>query len=187
MIELRDARLTDSLPAIVGSQPWAKAMTTAVQMQFRRLIDLADRVQLYAAVPQMPDKVLDIMAHDLCVPEYLESFEIGVKRALIQGALTYWSKAGTKAAVEHLCRDIFGDATVIEWYEYDGNPGYFKVTTTNPTITVENVYHFRRAVESIKRLSAWLEKVELLLSIPSIQQNYGFTVHVATKHTMVQA
>lgn len=186
MIKLRDALLTDALPEIIGEQPWAKAMSTAIRIQTRKLLDFADRVQLYAAVQIVPEQILDVMAYDLRVPQYSENYEIGVKRALIQGALTYWSKAGTKAAVEDICRDIFGDATVIEWFEYGADPGYFKVTTTNPEITEENVHEFRRVIESVKRLSAWLDRVELILSTPNMEQKYGFAVHISTHHTLMQ-
>ena len=92
--------------------------------------------------------------------------------------MTYWSQAGTKAAVESLCCDIFGDATVSEWYEYGGKAGYFKVTTTNSAVTEQNVAEFRAAVEAVKRLSAWLEGVELVLSTPDFVAAVGFTVQI---------
>lgn len=186
MIDIRDALLTDSLPEIISTQPWAKAMAAAVRIQVQQLLDLANRAQLYAAVREMPSNILDVMAYDLRVPEYSDSYEITVKRALVKGALTYWSKAGTKAAVEEICGDIFGDATVVEWFQYGADPGYFKVSTTNPSITDENVQEFRRVVETVKRLSAWLDRVELVLSTPNMEQKYGFAVHVSTHHTMMQ-
>jgi phage tail P2-like protein len=181
MISLRNVKLTDSLPDVIASQPWAQAMSAAWERQVRRIVDLAERARMYAAVDVMPHAVLDLMAHDLKVPQYRETYHIDTKRTLIKAALTYWRKAGTKAAVEQLCRDIFGDATVYEWHEYDGQPGYFRVSTTNPNVTPATVDEFRAAVEAIKRLSAWLEAVELLANIPSHITYEAFVLHTATK------
>lgn len=181
MIKLRDAKLSDGLPSVIFEQPWAKAMDAAWQKQLKRIVDLAERARVYAAVDIMPDKVLDIMAFDLKVPQYRESYYIETKRTLIKAALTYWSKAGTKAAVEQLCRDIFGDATVYEWHEYNGESGYFRVSTANPDVTVETVDEFRRAVESIKKLSAWLEAVELIVEVPALVVYEAHVLHTTTK------
>ena len=117
MIKLYDATLANALPEVLSEQPWGRGFAAAVQRQQRQLLNLARRISLYAAVDDMPEAVLDVMAADLRVPRYLVSYPLATKRTLIRGALTYWSQAGTKAAVESLCCDIFGDATVSEWYE----------------------------------------------------------------------
>lgn len=179
MIKLGDALLTDSMPEVINREPWAKAMAITVRNQMRKLITYADRTTLYAAVDSMPDNILDIMAIDLRVPEYSESYSIAIKRSLVKGAYSYWSKAGTKAAVESLCRDIFGDANVVEWFDYNGQPGYFKVSTTNPAITEDNVTEFKAAVRAINRISAWIETVELTLTMPVMEHNVGFYIMTA--------
>ena len=181
MISLRDAKLSDGLPSVIFEQPWAKAMEAAYQKQLRRIVDLAERARMYAAVDILPELALDIMAQDLKVPQYRQTYYIETKRTLIKAALTYWSKAGTKDAVEQLCKDIFGDATVYDWYEYDGKPGYFRVTTLSSGVTIETVDEFRQAVESIKKLSAWLDTVELLVTIPEWTIYEAFILHTATK------
>lgn len=178
MIKLYDATLANALPEVLSEQPWGKGFTAAVQRQQRQLLALAGRASLYAGVNEMPEYILDVMAADLRVPRYSVGYPLATKRALVRGALTYWSKAGTKAAVESLCRDIFGDATVSEWYEYGGKAGYFKITTTNPTVTEQNVTDFHAAVEAVKRLSAWMETVELVLSTPKFVAAMGFIVQV---------
>ena len=178
MIKLYDATLANALPEVLSEQPWGRGFAAAVQRQQRQLLNLARRISLYAAVDDMPEAVLDVMAADLRVPRYLVSYPLATKRTLIRGALTYWSQAGTKAAVESRCGDIFGDATVSEWYEYGGKAGYFKVTTTNSAVTEQNVAEFRAAVEAVKRLSAWLEGVELVLSTPDFVAAVGFTVQI---------
>ncbi len=38
---------------------------------------------------------------------------------------------GTPYAVEQVIQTYFGDGEVSEWFEYGGQPGMFKVVTTN--------------------------------------------------------
>ena len=178
MIKLYDAKLIDSIPRIMAEQPWSRAISKAVEKQHKRIIDFADRVMLYANI--------DIIAVEMKVQAYSENYNISLKRTLIKGAITYWSKAGTKKAVADICTDIFGDAEVQEWFDYGGRVGYFKVSTVNPSITEDNVNDFKSAIESVKRCSAWLETVELVLSTEAWTSYTGFAVHTADTLILTQ-
>ena len=186
MIKLYDAKLTDSIPRIMAEQPWSRAISKAVEKQHKRIIDFADRVMLYANIDNLSSEILDIIAVEMKVQAYSESYNISLKRTLIKGAIMYWSKAGTKKAVANICTDIFGDAEVQEWFDYGGRAGYFKVSTANPSITEDNVNDFKAAIESVKRCSAWLETVELVLSTDAWTSYTGFAVHTADTIILTQ-
>ena len=181
MINLMDALITDGLPPIIAEETWAQAMAKAVRSEMRKILEYAKVARLYAAIDQEPDNVIDLMAKDLQVQEYSQDYNLDNKRALVKIALQRWSKAGTKSAVQELCTKIFGDAGVVEWYEYEGDPFYFRVTCNSVTTTEEDVVHFRRAVESIKRLSAWLENIELIINIPAHPNIMGFAQYMVKR------
>lgn len=187
MIKLEDALITDGLPAIISEEIWAQAMAKAVRSEMRKILEYAKTARLYAAVDLEPEDVIDLMAKDLQVQEYDQSFDIYTKRALVKIALQRWSKAGTKSAVEELCSKIFGDASVLEWYEYEGRPYYFKVICTNPAINEGHIKAFKKAIESIKRLSAWLDNIELLLEVEPLSLVEGFSLYsVAKEHFILK-
>lgn len=181
MISLYNASILDGLPAIIKEQVWAQAMSKAVQKEIRKILDYAKIAPLYAAIDMQKEQVLDLMAIDLKVHEYSQKFEITKKRSLIKESLARWSKAGTKYAVEELCTKIFGDSHITEWYEYEGRPHYFKVTCTNSQVTEKDIDAFKKAVESIKRLSAWLDGVELILHVETMPLYTAFSLYVTTK------
>ena len=54
---------------------------------------------------------------------------------------------------------IFGDGYMEEWFQYGGDPHYFRAHTTNPSITAGNVREFLHTLSTVKRLSSWLEAV----------------------------
>ena len=76
MIKLYDATLANALPEVLSEQPWGRGFAAAVQRQQRQLLNLARRISLYAAVDDMPEAVLDVMAADLRVPRYLVGYPL---------------------------------------------------------------------------------------------------------------
>lgn len=183
MIDLYNASVLDGLPDIIKDQIWAQAMAKAAKKNKQYILDKARVLPLFAAVDIQPEFILDQMALDLRVHEYSQNFYIEKKRELIKTSLSRWSKAGTKAAVEDLCSKIFGDAHVLEWYEYNGRPYFFKITCNNTQITDKDVDAFKKAINSIKRLSAWLDNIELIMNVETFNIYGNFNVYDTTQVT----
>ena len=183
MIDLYNASVLDGLPDIIKDQIWAQAMAKAAKKNKQYILDKARVLPLFAAVDIQPEYILDQMALELRVHEYSQNFYIEKKRELIKTSLSRWSKAGTKAAVENLCSKIFGDAHVLEWYEYNGRPYFFKVTCNNTQITDKDVDAFKKAINSIKRLSAWLDNIELIMNVETFNIYGNFNVYDTTQVT----
>lgn len=64
-------------------------------------------------------------------------------------------------------------------------PGYFKVVTTNTAVTEELADQFVRALDSVKRKSAWLEKVEISQT-ESMNIYFGGVIHTGDTITLEQ-
>ncbi len=186
MILLRDAQLTDGLPDIIGKEPWAQAMAYAVKNQMNQLLTYADGVKIFANVDALPGHILDIMAIELRLPYYDQSYATEVKRELINGALPYWSTTGTVESLSRILSSIFGDAEIEEWFEYSGEPGYFRIITANPQITGETLRKFEETAHNVKRLTAWLDGVLVELPLPNMAIYQGFAMYDHTNITLVQ-
>ena len=93
----------------------------------------------------------------------------------------------TPAAVEQLVQIVFGEGKMVEWFEYDDapGPGYFKIVTSNPAATNEQAARFIRAMDSVKRKSAWLHKVELT-QVEQMNMYVGAILHTGGKITLRQ-
>lgn len=181
MIKLRDAAITNGLPDVVAKEAWCIALGYAIRRQIRKILYYADLAHTYSAVDLLPDGLLDILAAELRTPQYLESYPLETKRSMVKGTLAYYATAGTKAALEAVCQDIFGSAEALEWYEYGGMPGYFRIQTDNPNVTDENVREFIAVAECVKRLSAWLDGIELVLTAKQ-EIFIGCILHTGTAH-----
>ena len=186
MISLRDAKITQALPQILAKEPWAQAMAYAVNRQLIQMLTYADGTMVLANVDEMSDAVLDILARELRLPYYDMNFAISVKRDLVKGALQYWATAGTVESLTKILTNIFGDAEIEEWFEYGGEPGYFRILTTNPNVSGETLEQFRKTAQDVKRLSAWLEEVLVDLGSSNMELKQGFALYDHTEIILTQ-
>lgn len=186
MTSLRDAQITQGLPRILAKEPWAQAMAYAVNRQMARMMTYAEGTKVLASIDLMPDIVLDILAKELRLPYYDPAFDITVKRELVKGALQYWATAGTVGSLTNILTNIFGDAEIEEWFEYGGEPGYFRILTTNPNVSGETLEQFRKTAQNVKRLSAWLEEVLVDLGSSNMSLMQGFAMYDHTEIEFTQ-
>ena len=157
MIDLRGSRFTDIMPGNMASQLETQAFAYALGRQIEKLCAYADGVHIYAAVASMPEKILDVLAVELRTPAYNQSFPIEVKRALVEGTLTFYARMGTPAACNQIIETIFGAGYIEEWFDYEGNPHHFRAYVGNGGQV--DLAEFRRVLANVKRLSSWLDEV----------------------------
>lgn len=172
MINFEDSEIKDILPISIRSGVKAQAISYAIKQQIQRILLYAKRARLYAAIDELPEEILDLLAVELRTQYYNQEYSADTKRRLVKNTLLWYTKAGTPAAVQELIEVIFGDGVVIDWYDYDGEPGYFKVQTTNMSVSGDKQQEFLDLLDSIKRESAWLDAVEIISD--GILQPYYF-------------
>ena len=139
MIKLQDSNITDILPEVFTSDPKNVALGYALQGAMRRLLEYSRTTSVYAAIDVAGDDVLDMLAAELDTQYYDVLLDVEAKRKLVKNTLIWYGKAGTPAAVEELITSVFGEGRVEEWFDYGGEPFYFKVYT-NATFTEDIRY-----------------------------------------------
>ena len=165
MINIRGSRFTDIMPENLASQLETQAFAYALGRQVEKLCDYADGVHIYAAVAAMPEKILDVLAVELRTPAYNQNFSIEVKRALIEGTLTFYARMGTPAACNQIIETIFGAGYIEEWFSYGGDPHHFRAYVgSGGQVDPSDLAEFRRVLANVKRLSSWLDEVITITS-----------------------
>ena len=186
MLTLRDAQLTDGLPGIIAKEPWAQALSYAFNKQMCQLLTYADGVLVFSNIDKAPDAILDILAAELRLPHYDQSYTTQVKRELVKNGLLYWASTGTVASLADILTHIFVDAEIEEWFDYGGNPGCFRVLTSNQKVSGDMLEEFERTAQNVKRLSAWFEGVLVELPIPEQYIYHGAALYTHTDITLKQ-
>lgn len=112
------------------------------------------------AIDKMSEEYLDQMAYELNITWYLYDATIEQKRQIVKNAKLIHRKLGTKWAIEQVLEIYFTSASVLEWFDYDGTPGHFKISTLYPELYVNNS-NFIKVINSIKKYSQILDDVSL--------------------------
>lgn len=170
--------LMQLLPQWMQTDPNAKALALALQQQIQALAAHIGSLVVYASIDTQSDAILDELGWQFNIPEYNSSLPIATKRKLVQNAIITHKQRGTVAAVEQVVSDIFGDGWVEEWFEYDGEPYYFRVHTSNVSAGDQEAAYFESIVASTQNVRSVLESV-IIESVMQLDLSWGGYMHTA--------
>ena len=134
-------------------------------------------------INELPETELDNLAWELNITWYDKAAPISVKRELILNSDKVYRKLGTKWAVENVINTYFGEGHISEWFEYDGEPGHFKIFSSNPKITDEYLKQFMNVLNKVKRASAHLDGIFITLT-GQMHLHAGVAYHEASFETI---
>ena len=159
-MRLKDCKMEMLLPLFMQQQADDVAIARTLDPVIK---DMADKIRLcsdWGVIDELPEDFLDALAWELDIDWFAPKSDrtIDVKRELIKNADEVHKHLGTKAAVESVARDIFGNGTVEEWFEYNGDPGTFKLWT-GMQLTNDNVARFMKTVGQVKNARSHLTDV----------------------------
>ena len=107
---------------------------------------------------KIDEEFLDLLKDEWGVDFWDEISEIE-KRKLIEKSKFYYKKIGTVWAIKEVLKIFEIDTKLKEWFEYDGNPYYFKIVLT-PTTTA---YKFDEKM--LKRIVSLIDNVKNVRSV----------------------
>lgn len=136
------------------------ALAKAAAEELLKVSGLMDNVLIYSRIDELPEALVDVLAYDMHVDWYDYSYPLAAKRDLLKTSVMVHKKMGTKYSVEKALSALYPESEVEEWYEYGGEPGYFRIVcdVTDSRI-VASYSDIIRAVRLYKRLSAHMEEV----------------------------
>ncbi|MCD7779312.1 MAG: phage tail protein I [Candidatus Gastranaerophilales bacterium] len=100
---------------------------------------------------------------------WLQALSETEKRNLIKSAIKMHRYKGTKYALEEIFNTLNIVGNVEEWFEYGGEPYYFKVILqiTNRSINEETETKLRALINEYKNERSWLEELQFYLTSKS--------------------
>lgn len=149
--------------------------------------DITARIELlktWTEIDKMTSIELDELAHELNIEWYTDTADIDTKKRLIKESDLVHSRLGTKFAVEEIIQSYFETGEVKEWFEYDGEPYHFKVVTSNTSLISTKIDEFLRLLNIVKRESAWLDSI-LMIMKGSLELYHGSANHDVATETHV--
>lgn len=165
MVDIKTVRLCDLLPVNIRADPDVEAAAQAIDRELQSVTADVKEALLLPRLDELPESVLDLLAWQWHVDFYEPiGLSLDKKRALIRQSIAWHRYKGTPAAVEEIVRALTGcEATVREWFEYNGDPYMFKVhiiTPEGPTDELKD--ELIKAVYAVKNTRSHLEGMVFL-------------------------
>ena len=133
---------------------------------------------IYSRIDQLPEALLDILAHDFKVDWWDVDYSLEEKRRTLKDSWRVHRMLGTKAAVETASSAIYPETKVIEWFEYDGEPYHFRLLIDSTYEKVDPLKH-QRVLERVayyKNLRSALDEIEYYDAGGMATQYFGTAV-----------
>ena len=122
---------------------------------------------IYTRIGELEEGVLDILAKDFNITWYDYDFKVETKRRVIAAAFSVYRHFGTTGAMVTAICAIWPNSTVEEWFQYGGDPYYFKVMVQANDADGEPIEFSKidRTVQLYKNERSWLEGGSVILLI----------------------
>ncbi len=166
--------LVATLPPALQKDPSAVALAEAMADLLARRPEEIEQLRIYPVIDRLDERLLDILAHDFKVDWWDADYSLEEKRRTLKDSWRVHKLLGTKAAVEMAISAIYPRTTVLEWWEYGGEPYHFRLD-----INITN-----DSIDSVKQRRV-LERLEYYKSLRS--HNDGVTYFVEAAPAIAKA
>lgn len=163
-MKLSDIEFLRLLPSFMREDLAVMGIANGIDSIVPSLASSMELLTTWNHIDELPESELDDLAVELNVLWYDISASIYTKRDLIKNCMEVYRHLGTKWAVESVVKSYFGDGYISEWFQYEGEPGHFRVYSTNPGVSAEKLGEFLNLMEKVKRASSILDGIFISLT-----------------------
>ena len=181
MISLDKLKISDIMPERLTTKE-ILAITNALDIEMMEITEAIKEAIILPLINEMSEDIIDNLAWQFHVDFYDINFDLETKRKLVKNSLDWHRRKGTPSAVREVVSAIFGESIVEEWFEYGGEPYFFRITVKDPYITETQFSEITRAVNSVKNARSWLEGIMLRHEFNAEDYHAGATADAWTEH-----
>lgn len=151
-MRLNDLKFVKLLPVFMRQEADIVALATAMDHALRNSNGHLQTASTWNAIDQLSEKELDDLAWEFDVDWYDSGASRESKVAQIQAAQRVKKWKGTKWAVEAAVKALVGQATVLEWPEWGGDPFTFKLAIKNASVTQDLFDRTLLVIDKVKNV-----------------------------------
>ena len=156
MITVQDLKLTDIAAKSTLTDKTTKwiyeSIDYAIKQQKNRIIS-----KFFLDIDKLSETEIDYLLWEYHVDYVGENASLESKRELVKIAVIAHFNKGTLGSVKAICKILFGNAEIKEWFEYGGRPGYFKISTLGELKDEKDYLKVLDVVNEYKNERSWLE------------------------------
>lgn len=154
-----DYRIADRLPESLNRDNMRELAET-IDAKMAEINQMSELVSIYPRIDELSSDLIDALAIQQHVDYYDKTLPLDTRRAIVRRSMRWHLKKGTKGVVQEMVQTVFESGVVHEWYEYGGDPYYFRVELmSNIRITPSNLDAIVKAINMVKNVRSWLDKL----------------------------
>lgn len=181
-MKLSNIEFLKLIPQFMRNDDAVRGLAAAMDEIVPDLAEAIDKLSTWDHIDDISEAELDQLALELNIPWYDSTASVAIKREVVKNSDKVYKHIGTKWAVENIIRTYFGDGYIMEWFEYDGEPGHFRVYSSNPSLNNERLTEFLALLNKTKRASAKLDGISITLDAELVLAA-GVAIHEVSKET----
>ena len=175
-MKLSNLEFIKLLPQFMRDDNAVRGLAAGIDSIIPGLAAEIEKLSTWDRIDTLSEAELDDLAWELNILWYDKSAPIDVKRNIVLGSDAVYKKLGTKWAVENVINTYFGEGYVEEWFQYSGEPGCFRIYSTNPTLNESKFTEFLNLLNKVKRASSQLDGVYITLT-GQMNMGAGIALH----------
>ncbi len=170
------------VPQFMRDDDAVRGLAAAINTIVPDLAASIEKLSTWDHIDDLNDAELDALALELNIPWYDTTASLEIKRDVVKNSDKVYKHIGTKWAVENIIKTYFGDGYIMEWFEYEGEPGHFRVYSSNPSLNNERLTEFLDLLNKTKRASAKLDGISITLDAELVLST-GVAIHEVSNET----
>ena len=188
MIKIGDTGLLEGLPPGIAEQHWVKVIDAVYRERLKKELKVIERIHVYTAIDSLPEDLLDVLAVQFKVDWYRDDYPVETKRRVIKTAMEVRRYCGTEWAVKQAISAIYPNSEIVEWYDYGGTPGHWRLRvniTENADISYYTIKRMEDLLGYARRCTAHLEGISYLIFNDTTTAYVGAGYHGTTQRVAV--
>ena len=166
MRDLYNGTPYELMPEILRT-PESEAISYAISEGLKKLLDDAKRISLYGEISQVPDEVLDAMAAESRTQYYDPGASRKIREDMVRQTFGWYMHGGTSSIISEYLATLYGGGQVEEWYDYGGEPYFFKaivIVAEETVLPAGSSKEIIRRINGYKNVRSWLEALIFRIS-----------------------
>lgn len=164
MTNIYDLNLVDLLPSSIKNDKNISIISESLNIQLKEVTNLIIQTIILPRIDELNESLIDFLAYQFHVDFYEPlGLELEKKRELVKNSIFWHRRKGTPSVVEEILKLLFLEEFKLEeWFNYESEPYFFRITTTDFIRNQQFFEEMIRAISSVKNTRSWLEMIRLI-------------------------
>jgi phage tail P2-like protein len=161
-------RTIDIVPSSIRSDPQVQSACSVIDDELQQIYgqflpdspDALPSILFWPFINDQTPPLLDVLGWEMHVDVWAGwsgALDIDTKKELINSSIDWHQHKGTRYAVDQMLKVVFKQGRVTEWYEYGGQPYYFRIIFEDDIVDPTQISTVTDAIYAVKNVRSWLD------------------------------